>query len=81
MKEIEAGPNEVVTEPNEVFKYIASPDLQYTLIALYSPNDACNGCVFDESSEHPLRSEDCVDIGIDCSKRIFKTIDNILEDL
>lgn len=81
MREIEAGPNEEVLKPNEVFKYTASPDCQYILIALETSNDACEGCVFDGDSGHPLSSENCEDIGLDCSKRIIKPIDDILENL
>lgn len=81
MREIGAGPNEETLKPNEIFKYIVSPDLQYTLIALYSPYDKCEGCVFAEDSGHPLSSEGCVDIGLYCSKRVFKSIDDVLENL
>lgn len=82
MKHIEAGPNEKVIEPNEVFKYTGSDGQQYTLIAICASYDACDkGCVFNECSGHPLSTEFCEDIGLDCTKRLFKPIDDILENL
>lgn len=80
MRKIGAGPWEELTEPNEVFKYTGFGDCNYILIARVS-DDTCDGCVFSENSGHPLSAESCANIGIECSTRIFKSIDDALEDL
>ena len=81
MREMKPGGCGSVTEVGEVFKYIVSSKRQYTLIALYSPYNICTGCVFYESGGHPLSIESCTGNGLECSERIFKPIDDVLESL
>ena len=75
MRTIGAGPCEELTDPNEVFKYTGFGDCNYVLVAVISSDYNCDGCVFDGHSGHPLSSKSCAEIGLCCSKRIFKAID------
>lgn len=80
MREIEAGGGGSITKVGEVFKYKESRKCQYTLIALHSQGE-CAGCVFNHDSGHALSRYNCLLVGLNCSQRIFKPIDCILEDL
>ena len=80
MKEVKQGTGNIKIKVGEVFKYIAYNDRQYTLIALSSPHNACKGCVFRESG-HPLCGYNCLSVSLECSNKIFKQADTILEDL
>lgn len=81
MREIEAGGVKRKTEVGEVFKYIASRDHQYTLIALFNKYDVCAECVFKPNGRNLLKRGTCVGTGLDCTHRIFKSVDDVMEGL
>lgn len=81
MREIKPGDNVSSTEYGEVFKYVVSSEVQYTLISLPSSNDRCHGCVFRAGSNHPLSGQTCSGNSIRCDYRIFKSVDDVMEGL
>lgn len=80
MREIGAGAIGELTKLNEVFKYTGFGDCNYVLVARFS-DDKCDGCVFYDNSGHPLSVESCTGNGLECSERIFKPIDEVLENI
>lgn len=82
MRAVKPGDTDIGIKVGEVFKYIVSDKHQYILIALYRHYNSCKGCVFSMDSDHPLSSMvGCLSTGLKCNHRIFRPVDELLEDL
>jgi hypothetical protein len=81
MKEVAYGEDVELIELDEVFKYVTKTGTEYTLMCLHDGLRPCVGCVFSINSNHPLKSIACTGNGLECENRIFKAIDQVLENL
>lgn len=81
MREIKYSDDDNVLKVGEAFKYISPSNRQYILLALYSAHGSCAGCAFEDISDHPLNGVNCMYNGLNCFDRIFKPVDNLLENL
>lgn len=85
MRYIKAGPYKEATDPDEVFKYVTKSGTEYILMCLHNGRHEgtlpCRGCVFSITGNHPLGYESCLTNGLDCTHKLFKELNTILEDL
>ena len=81
MREVVYGEDVEFIELNEVFKYVTKTGTEYTLMCLHDGLRPCVGCVFSINSNHPLKYIACTGNSLECGNKIFKAIDQVLEDL
>ena len=81
MREVAYGEDVEIVDLNEVFKYVTKIGTEYTLICLHDGSHPCVGCVFSAISNHPLRFVTCTENGLECGDKIFKAIDQVLDNL
>ena len=81
MREVVYGEGVEIIELNEVFKYVTNGGTEYILMCVHDGQHPCEGCVFSASSNHPLKYLICTENSLACGDRIYKSVDQVLEDL